>query len=527
MTRRWRLSPNPCKRPAMPTFLVIDDQPEARTYVIEALKQPFPTAQFFEATSGYEGLAMAEKIRGEIDLVLLDVSMPHIDGVSVCEILKGADHTRSIPVIMMSAISHQAGERAQAIEAGAAAFLSKPFHAAELASLVRLALPLTPNTSAPTPSSATASEPPEEIQQRLHVAQKMDAIGRFIGGVAHDFNNLLTSVIGHGYLMRDSLPDDEALHADLDQIVASAEKAADLNRRLQAFGKRPASDPLPFNLSRTVEDMSELLRRIVPASIEMTFLVDDTLPAALGDQGAAEQILVNLVANSVDAMPQGGRIELEVTEEANGLRLSVHDNGEGMTPETLKQAPVPFFTTHSPVGHGMGLSVVSELAIAGGASLVLRSQPGEGTTASVTFPLADLSEWNSPTAESPTPPPPATNVHILLIDDDARVRLVTERLLDKLGHKVTSCNGAADAINACENATSPFDLALCDIVLPLLSGPSLVERLREISPELPAIFITGYPDISSMGAQEKSTDPILRKPFSINDLKYAISDSLA
>jgi signal transduction histidine kinase len=387
-----------------------------------------------------------------------------------------------------------------------------------------------------------------DAEERLRQAQKMEAIGQLSGGVAHDFNNLLMAMMASVELLRKRLSrvagagDDARVARLLDAIDRSTQRGASLTQRMLSFARRQQLNPVAVDVSELVQGMSDLLQRSLGplVRIETHFPVRPAL--AHVDPHQLEIALLNLALNARDALAAGGRgtVTITVHEETirpdhhTGLKegfyvcLSVTDNGAGMDAATLARATEPFFTTKAVgKGTGLGLSMVHGLVEQSGGRLVLKSRKGEGTTAELWLPHADLADVGSDDAMSgqvqrsaePARSPART---VLVVDDDPLVLSVTTDLLADLGHVVVQALSGPEAVKIAR-ASPGIDLVIADYAMPDMTGAQLAAELRTMRPGLPVILATGYAE--QLPGAGDAGPPCLAKPFTQRALAQAIAEN--
>ena len=371
----------------------------------------------------------------------------------------------------------------------------------------------------------------EKAQEQLRQAQKMETIGQLTGGVAHDFNNLLMAVMGNLDLLRKRVPDDPRLHRLIDGALQGAERGASLTQRLLAFARQQDLKALPVNLGALIQGMIDLLERSLGPRIALRLDIPENLPPARVDANQLELAILNLAINSRDAMPDGGSIDIRVAEyrssgdatlqPGNYLKVSVIDTGKGMTPDILKKAIEPFFSS-KPLGKGtgLGLSMVHGLAVQLGGALQLTSTVGKGTTATLILPVATA----APEAESPAHVAAKVNrsAVILFVDDDPLIAMSTMEMLEDLGHQVIGANSGLHALDIIKSE-QPIDLMMTDHVMPGMTGIELAAASREVRPSLPILLATGYADLPE-GAQLDL--PRLAKPYHQDQLRDRLDQLL-
>lgn len=380
------------------------------------------------------------------------------------------------------------------------------------------------------------------MQEQLHQAQKMEAIGQLTGGVAHDFNNLLTVILGNlETIVRLAPPADARLARAADQALRGAQRAATLTRQLLAFGRRQPLNPKPTDANRLVAGISEMIRRMLNENITVETVLGGGLWKVEVDPHQLESALLNLAVNARDAMPHGGKLALETanvhvderavmwdTEIESGqyVTIAVSDAGTGMAPEIMEHAFDPFFTT-KPAGQGtgLGLSQVFGFVKQSGGHIELESEVGRGTTVRIYLPRLDRE------AEAAAPEPGRVlrgrrNETILVVEDDEDVSAYSTATLRELGFSVLEAGGGAAALRLLEEHPE-VDLLFTDVGLPDISGRELAERARKLRPALKVLFTTGYARnaIVHQGRLDPDVE-LLTKPFTRTQLAARIRDVL-
>ncbi len=368
-----------------------------------------------------------------------------------------------------------------------------------------------------------------EMEVQLSHAQRLEAVGGLAGGIAHDFNNILTIVGASAEVLRAEIAD-ERFTPLLDDILAAQERGATLTRQLLAFARREVVQPRVFDLSTHVASLRPLLQRVVG---EQTRLTNDLEPDCRirADVGQLEQALVNLVNNASDAMPEGGNCTVSVTRAVSDtgtclVRLRVIDTGSGMDDVTRSRAFEPFFTT-KPRGRGTGLGLASVhgIAIQSGGRVFIESERGQGTTVVMEFPFAD--EVIVAQAERPLSAGDSGRATILVAEDDDGTRAVVKRILQRLGYTVLLAPDGLQALRLTESHAGEIDLLLTDVMMPGLSGPKLVARLHALHPDIPVLYMSGYPEdaLSEVTGLRIETD-FLAKPFTNATLATRVAAKL-
>jgi nitrogen-specific signal transduction histidine kinase len=381
----------------------------------------------------------------------------------------------------------------------------------------------------------------KQRKEQLHQARKMEAIGQLAGGIAHDFNNLLTVIHGNVQLV---LTDERQLKEEsrqcLKQITDATERAADLTRQLLAFGRKQVVQFQPLNLNHVISDFTKMLKRVIGEHIALQCRCAENLPFVNADVGMIEQILLNLIVNARDAMPQGGSIVI-TTEAVNMdashaethpeaqtgkfVCIAVGDTGTGIYPEYLPRIFEPFFTTkEAGKGTGFGLATVYGIVKQHRGWIEVSSQLGTGTTFKIFLPASA-----SGVAKKSTPQkkavPAGRHEKILLVEDDADVRMVTRGFLEGSGYQIWEAANGLEALNVWKTNASQIDLLLTDVIMPGgLNGRELADRLSGERPDLKVILMSGYN--SDLAEKIQPHSHILPKPFSLESLTETVRNCL-
>lgn len=386
--------------------------------------------------------------------------------------------------------------------------------------------------------TCTDVEDDRRAAEHLRQAQRLEAVGSLAGGVAHEVNNMMTAVIGFGGFALKGLPPDHPHRSDVTEMVKAANRAAGITRQLLAFTRQQVLQPSILDLNAVVENLTRMLGSILGAEVELVVQLDPETGRVRADPGQLEQVIINLVLNARHAMPSGGRLRLETSNVvldgnyaarhpgvalAQGpyVLLSVTDTGAGMDWKTRNRAFEPFFTT-KPVGQGTGLGLSTAYGIIKQSEgyIWLYSEPGQGTSVKVYLPLADGAvEQPRPVSE----PPRGQGETILVVEDEEAVRSLVRRTLEDAGYKVVEAVDGKEGLNRVLAADPQVGLVLCDVVLPEMSGDALGRRLASIRPELPILYMSGYPGLEvverGMIAREV---PFIEKPFNAENLALAV-----
>jgi len=383
------------------------------------------------------------------------------------------------------------------------------------------------------------------LENQLQQARRMEAVGRLAGGVAHDFNNLLTIIKGYVELALNRCQNQTELRNDILHVEEASDRAVGLVRQLLAFGRKQVMKPKLLDLNSIVLNLDPLLRRLLNETIEMKTIVDEKIGTVKADPGQIEQVILNLVVNARDAMPEGGRLVIETGNaelDANYFHdpivitpgpyvvLAVSDTGTGMTPETASHIFEPFYTTkESGRGTGLGLATVYGIVKQSGGYIWLYSEPGKGSTFKVYLPRVEgvpesISNQESPVSASAAPKGRET---ILLVEDEPDVRELTRTILSGRGYAVLEAQDAEEAMRLAAKHKGKIRLLLTDVVMPGMSGRELAKRLTEQHRDLRVLYMSGYTQklMAEDGTLEEGVS-FLQKPFAPQALMQKVRDAI-
>jgi signal transduction histidine kinase len=563
-------NPDPVK------ILLVDDQP-GKLLSYEAILEGLGET-LIKAASARE--ALAQLLRHEIAVVLIDVQMPEVDGFELAAMIREHPRFQKTALIFVSAIHLSDPDRLKGYEAGAVDYVPVPVVPEVLRAKVRVFAELHRKTRALERLNAELEQrvadrtaaleastlelqrlngdlevrieertrEREQALAQLFEAQKIDTIGQLTGGVAHDFNNLLMAMMGSLQLLQKRLAEDAKAIRLVENALTAAERGAALTQRLLAFARRQELRPEAVRIPDLVLGMRDLLTRALGPGVQIVEAFETDLPAVLIDANQLELALLNVSVNARDAMPdeggaltiRGARVCIDGAEPdapkdprpGQYVRVSVADNGAGMDDEVLARATEPFYTTKGVgKGTGLGLSMVHGLAAQTGGALQLSSQPGVGTCVDLWIPVAEQA------AALPGVPGPASEVQpgfessrgdraltILLVDDDSLVSAGTTAMLEDLGHTVREAASAAEAL-AMLDGDQAIELVITDHVMPGMSGIELARRLKDMRPDLRVILASGYADLV-VGDKLDFHLPRIPKPFLQADISRAISKAI-
>jgi PAS domain S-box-containing protein len=370
-------------------------------------------------------------------------------------------------------------------------------------------------------------------EARIAQSRRLESLGQLAGGVAHDFNNLLGVILNYAEFVAEELEEGTTAHTDVVEIRKAAERATELTRQLLIFSRRETVKPAPVDINEVVRDIERLLRRTLGEHVELVVDLHGDLPAVLADPGQVEQVLVNLAVNARDAMPDGGRLQIETSEveldrdflhehpdisPGRYARLTITDSGSGMEPEVAARAFEPFFSTkRKGEGTGLGLATVYGIVTGAGGQISLYSEPGEGTVFRVHLPAVDstVPAGAGERAVALT----GRGESVLLVEDEDTVRALAKRILTEGGYRVTATSGGREALRLLEDPRQEFDLLISDVVMPGMRGVELARRAEGLRPELPVLMMSGYTTpLDEEDRRAMAESPLLEKPFSRRDL---------
>jgi two-component system cell cycle sensor histidine kinase/response regulator CckA len=380
------------------------------------------------------------------------------------------------------------------------------------------------------------------LEERLRQSQKMEAVGRLAGGVAHDFNNLLTVILGYSQILAEGVPSGSRLADSTAQIKSAADRASGITRQLLAFSRKTVMTPRVVNLNDIMLNLDSLLRRLIGEDIEVLTVPANDLGSVTADPGQIEQVIMNLALNARDAMPHGGKLTLETSNElldesyaqrhqpsvaGRYVMLAVTDTGHGMSPETQARIFEPFYTTKEVgKGTGLGLSMVYGIVKQSGGYIWVYSEPDRGTTFKIYLPRVDQPAETSGSENRSRSVQRGTET-ILLVEDDPQLRQLSSSVLAHCGYKVLTANGPEEGLAICRENHRDIRLLVTDVVMPRMNGRQLAEQIVQVAPNVKVLYISGYTSnaIVHYGVLDAGLW-FLPKPFTLSALVAKVREVL-
>ena len=500
-------------------FIHLESNPADAALIATTLRDAGILCQLKQAQTREEFLAA---LRQEgFSLILADTAVPGFDGATALSLARTLH-----PDVPFLFVSDTQGEEfaIDMMQHGATDYISKQRLGRLVPSIKRTLRELDERLE-----RRRAEDALRVSEKQFRQAQKMEAVGRLAGGLAHDFNNLLTVIMGHSQVLLGELPSGNPIRAKIEEMQKAGERAASLIRQLMAFSRKQPLEPKILPMNSVVGNVESMLRRLIGEDIQLVIRPDPFNGHVKADPGQLEQVLMNLVVNARDAMPNGGLLAIETSQTelartpmhhlhplplGQYVKLTVTDTGCGMNADVLAHLFEPFFTTKEEhKGTGLGLSTVFGIVTTCGGGIDVWSQVGHGTTFDLYFPRVNP---QAPTADATAPQGRLRqgSETILLVEDDSGVRNLVRHELVKTGYQVIE---AKNGVEACLTATQQsyhVDLLLTDVVMPGMNGRELAQHLSVIKPNLRVLFMSGYlDDISVNSGMDPHRTTFLQKPF--------------
>ena len=500
-------------------FIHLESNPADAALIATTLRDAGILCQLKQAQTREEFLAA---LRQEgFSLVLADTAVPGFDGATALSLARTLH-----PDVPFLFVSDTQGEEfaIDMMQHGATDYISKQRLGRLVPSIKRTLRELDERLE-----RRRAEDALRVSEKQFRQAQKMEAVGRLAGGLAHDFNNLLTVIMGHSQVLLGELPSGNPIRAKIEEMQKAGERAASLIRQLMAFSRKQPLEPKILPLNSVVGNVESMLRRLIGEDIQLVIRPDPFNGHVKADPGQLEQVLMNLVVNARDAMPNGGLLAIETSQTelartpmhhlhplplGQYVKLTVTDTGFGMNADVLAHLFEPFFTTKEEhKGTGLGLSTVFGIVTTCGGGIDVWSQVGHGTTFDLYFPRVNP-QATTADATAPQGRLRQGSETILLVEDDSGVRNLVRHELVKTGYQVIE---AKNGVEACLTATQQsyhVDLLLTDVVMPGMNGRELAQHLSVIKPNLRVLFMSGYlDDISVNSGMDPHRTTFLQKPF--------------
>jgi signal transduction histidine kinase len=488
--------------------------------------------------------AISQFILSPPDLLLLDWHMEPFCGKQVLADLKQKVPQEKMPPVLVLTADDSAATKLDALQAGATDFLSKPFDQTEVLLRIRNLLHLRKlnlyfqdenqnlenKVRERTAQLEQSVASLEELQQQIIDQERLRALGTMASGIAHDFNNVLMIISGYSdmlLLRPEKLGDPDRVRSSLETIGTASRDAAEIVRRLREFSRpynKEEENYLPVSLNKLVAEAVNLSlpkwRTQTQANgitIEMLTELDEAPPIS-GVASELREVLVNLIFNAVDAMPQGGRIVIRTGVREGQVYLDVEDAGTGMTEETRPRCLEPFYTTKGDRGTGLGLSITYGIIRRHGGVIRLHSELNQGTTFTLLLPMLEAAEKK---AEEPRASAATQPLRVLVVDDQPDICHVLSRYLEQDAHTVVTAENGCVALE--KFRAGNFDLVITDRAMPKMNGDQLASAIKEIKPFEPVILMTAFAEPKS---PSRDVDILLNKPFSLGSLRTAIGKAV-
>jgi signal transduction histidine kinase len=513
-------------QPFTTRVLLIEDDPEY-TRVVQRSLSGSNYARFEVLHTDRLSTGLKLLSGGGIAVVLMDLGLPDSQGLETFR--KVYAHAPEIAIVVLSGQDDQ-DLAVRAVDEGAQDYLVKRRVDGEVIQrALRYAV-----------SRKRAEEQLRRSEEKLLHAQKMEGLGRLAGGIAHDFNNLLTSILGFGRLILSQIDEGHPVRPDVEEIVRSGERATALTKQLLTFSRRSNSSVCVLDVDRVVMAMEQLLRRTIGSDIELRIEPSGDRACIKGDESRIEQVLLNLVINSRDAMPRGGTLVIHTSgvtvddafcrtrsgiEPGDYVKLSVADTGCGISKDILPLVFEPFFTTkEAGKGTGLGLCTVYGITKQFGGYIELHTEVDKGTRVDLYFPRV---EATPEVVERRKTLVRGGSETILLVEDEESLRRLGRRLLEALGYNVIEAEDGAKAVEVFAAAREQVDLLLTDVIMPKMGGPELVQHLRAKNADLKVLYMSGFVG-SAIGTELVGADdaPIIHKPYTREDLARMVRQVL-
>ena len=525
--KKSAVSDEAARTPSLVRILFVEDNPQDAELMIEELKRVGFKFEWERVQTEVDFLA---RLDTSLDLILSDYAMPGFTGMRALELLRARADLDTPFIIISGTIGEETA--VAAIQNGAADYLLKD-RIGRLGPAVNRAL-----------REVEERREKKRLQAQFLEAQKMEVIGQLSAGVAHDFNNVLAVIMGYSDLLEEALGAGHALQRYTEEIRQAARRATGLTRQLLIFSRKETVQPELLDLNDVVASMDKLLRRLVDEKVELTIDCRRRVGLIRADSGYIWQVLMNLVVNAHDAMPDGGRLVIQVGAHAlaeaspqaragvppgDYVTLSVSDSGTGMPEEVKARLFEPFFTT-KPAGKGTGLGLVTCQTIVrqSGGYIEVDTELDRGTTFRVYLPRVSQHGSAAPETATKDAPVPYGTETLLIVEDEPAVRLLAQGVLQTFGYDVLVALNGQDALRvAREHQGQRIALVIADVVMPRMGGTELAAWLRALDPQLKVLFSSGYTEEALAAAGTSSTGvDFLPKPYTPLGLARKVREML-
>jgi signal transduction histidine kinase len=508
-------------------ILIVEDNPNDAQLLVRELQHSEFDFDWHRVDTEAEYLS---RLNPDLKLILSDYEMPQFSGLRALELLKQQPEL-DIPFII---VSGTIGEEmaVTAMQQGAADYLLKD-RLTRLGSAVKRAL-----------HEVEERAERKRLEAQFIEAQKMEVVGQLAGGVAHDFNNVLAVIMGYSDLIVQDLGPDHPLQKYAEEIRHAAKRAAGLTQQLLIFSRKQTVQAVALDLNEVVESMEKMLRRLVDENVEMTVVRGEQIGHVKADSGYVWQVLMNLVVNARDAMPNGGKLVIETSNATldedyaethpdvtpgDYVLLSVRDTGIGMSKEVQARMFEAFYTTKPKgKGTGLGLATCQTIVRQSGGYIDVSSEPGQGTTFKIYFPRIEQPAPIATRSPSPTGPVRRGTETLLVVEDEPAVRQLAEGVLKAQGYNVLTAPNGQDALRvAREHRGPPIALVVTDVVMPRMGGEVMAEWLKTTYPDLRVLFTSGYTEdaITHSGVLDAGIE-FLPKPYTPATLARKVRELL-
>ena len=507
--------------------LLIEDNPGDVRQIQEMLKEAGSIFDFKWADRLSTGLERL--VEEAFDVLLLDLGLPDSQGLDT--FTRTHAQTAQIPIIVLTGLADET-IAVKAVREGVQDYLIKgQIDSNLLVRAIRYAI-----------ERKRTEEEMTSLQEQLRQSQKMEAIGSLAGGIAHDFNNLLTIIKGYSQLSLLEIKEETPLWENIKEVQKATERASGLIRQLLAFSRRQILEMKVIDLNSLLLNLDKMFRRVIGEDIKLVTILVQGGARVKVDPGQIEQVIMNLAVNARDAMPNGGKLTImtanvELDEEYSRthvsvtpgryVMLSVSDTGVGMTQEVRDRVFEPFFTTKEKgKGTGLGLSMVYGIVKQCGGNIWVYSEPGQGTTFKIYLPRVDepLEELGGKVRKGKLPRGSET---ILVVEDEADVRKLAVRTLEKQGYRVLEASDGDKVLHLFEKQKEPIHLILTDVIMPRMNGSELTDSLKSLHPKMKVLYMSGYTDnaIVHRGILGDGIN-FIQKPFSLDGLSRKVREVL-